>query len=320
MMPFYIIANMKHFLIIIGILFLNVSQAMENNLYKIVTVENWQASQDLVKLNDDDKDFIHFSTEEQLERILSKYWAHIPQYFILKIDSSKLPGKMVFETNPGGSGTKYYHLYDGNIPKTSIMEVKEISRVKPITQVGDEVLRKVARPLTKEEILSPEIQNLIISMRDTMRAAPGVGLAAPQIGVSLQIAVIEDPEDFHKTWTPQQLAEQGRVPVPFHVIINPKLTLEGEMVDFFEGCLSFPHYRGLVSRAKKVRLECLNEKGEPVVIHAEGWYARIIQHEYDHLQGIIYLDKAKPRSITSEANFQKIWKNKSMQEISSMYP
>src|ERR1051325_8941359 len=89
-----------------------------------------------------------------------------------------------------------------------------------IMQVGEPVLRQTARMLSPEEIRSAEVQRLIEVMRETMRAAPGVGLAAPQIGLSLQLAVIEDPEEFLKDASPEALARQERVPVPYHVIIN----------------------------------------------------------------------------------------------------
>src|SRR4030095_13800871 len=108
-----------------------------------------------------------------------------------------------------------------------------------IVQAGDPVLRMQGRFFTNEEITSPSIQNLIELMRDTMREAPGVGLAAPQIGQSLQLAVIEDRSDYSKDISSEQLAARQRSPVDFHVIINPKLTIVGESnVDFFEGCLS----------------------------------------------------------------------------------
>src|ERR1043165_3228210 len=116
-----------------------------------------------------------------------------------------------------------------------------------IVQAGDPVLRKRSRPLTKEEILSPQIQQLILLMRDTMRDAPGVGLAAPQIGLSLQLAVIEDHSDYVKGVTAETLAERKPTSVHFHVIINPKLTLlPDETVQFFEGCLSVTGFTALV--------------------------------------------------------------------------
>src|SRR6476659_3460066 len=105
----------------------------------------------------------------------------------------------------------------------------------PIVQAGDPVLRKQARPLTNDEITSPSIQQLIELMRETMREAPGVGLAAPQIGLSIQLAVIEDQPEYLAHHSPDELAELQRSAVPFHVIINPKLTLLGDdSAQFFE--------------------------------------------------------------------------------------
>lgn len=95
-------------------------------LYKILSLENWESSDgQILLLPKEDQLFIHFSTEEQLEGIVTKYWSQVNHYVILKIDSSQLPGKMVLEANPGGS-TLYYHLYEGSIPKESIVEIKRI--------------------------------------------------------------------------------------------------------------------------------------------------------------------------------------------------
>src|SRR4029079_5853661 len=118
-----------------------------------------------------------------------------------------------------------------------------MSATHPLTlklqQGGEPVLRQVAQPLSPEEILSEPIQGLIESMRATMRDAPGVGLAAPQIGLLLQIAVIEDRPEYSRDASAETLRERERQPVPFHVIINPKLTItEPATADFFEGCLS----------------------------------------------------------------------------------
>src|ERR1051325_807810 len=108
-----------------------------------------------------------------------------------------------------------------------------------IVQAGDPVLREKGRALSKEEILSPWIQELIELMRDAMREAPGVGLAAPQIGVSIQLAVIEDRAEYLTRLSADELAETQRAAIPFHVIINPKLTvLDKSSAKFFEGCLS----------------------------------------------------------------------------------
>lgn len=184
-----------------------------------------------------------------------------------------------------------------------------------IVQAGDPVLRKQSRPLTTQEISSPQIQQLIELMRDTMRKAPGVGLAAPQIGVPIQLAVIEYPEEYLEQLSRDQLARLQRSPVPFHVIINPKLTfLDDASAQFFEGCLSVEGYQAIVDRALNVRVECLNERGEEVTIEAHGWYARILQHEIDHLNGTLYIDRMKTRTLTTGENM-RFWHNKSIREV-----
>jgi len=185
-----------------------------------------------------------------------------------------------------------------------------------IMQAGDPVLRQAARELTGAEIASDEIQQLIVHMRETMRDTPGVGLAAPQVGLSLQIAVIEDKEEYLRDIAPEQLAERERNPVPFHVIINPRITVDAsDPAEFFEGCLSLPGFSALVPRARHVRVECLDERGKPQSIEASGWYARILQHEIDHLRGNLYIDRMRVRTFTSLENWNRFWKGKPVREI-----
>ena len=185
-----------------------------------------------------------------------------------------------------------------------------------IVQAGDPVLRRRSRELTKDEIKSPQIQQLIELMRDTMRQAPGVGLAAPQIGVSIQLAVIEDPEEYLSHLSEDQLDRTQRSAVPFHVIINPRLTFtDDSRATFFEGCLSVEGYQAIVERALNVRVECLNERGEEIRINAHGWYARILQHEIDHLNGTLYIDRMKARTLTTGENMVQYWSNKSIEQV-----
>jgi peptide deformylase len=179
-----------------------------------------------------------------------------------------------------------------------------------IVQVGEPVLRQEARKLDTAEIQSREIQELIEWMRETMYDAPGVGLAAPQIGLPLQLAVIEDKPEYLRDIAPEILKLRERKAVGFHAIINPTITLdESEQVEFFEGCLSLPGFTGLVSRARRVRVECLDFSGQPNVIDASGWYARILQHEIDHLHGTVYIDRMQPRTFMSLENFNRSWKD-----------
>jgi peptide deformylase len=187
-----------------------------------------------------------------------------------------------------------------------------------IVQAGDPVLRTQSRTLSKDEITSPSIQLLIEWMRDTMREAPGVGLAAPQIGKSLQLAVIEDRAGYISDVSEDELTKRQRTAIPFHVIINPKLSvLDKSTAQFFEGCLSLEGYQAIVDRALNVRVECLNERAEEVTINARGWYARILQHEIDHLNGTLYIDRMKSRTLTTTDNMLKFWQSKNIDDVLS---
>jgi peptide deformylase len=188
--------------------------------------------------------------------------------------------------------------------------------ILPIVQAGDPVLRQVARPLSLEEIRSPKLQKLIADMRETMRAAPGVGLAAPQVGIPLQLAVIEDAREAQARSTDEELEARERAIVPFHVIINPVITLEpGEPMEFFEGCLSVEGWMALVPRAAAVRVEALDEHGNDVSLAVRGWHARILQHEIDHLHGTLCVDRMDPRTLTDGDNYSKHWRGLSAAEI-----
>ncbi|HTP86309.1 MAG TPA: peptide deformylase [Bryobacteraceae bacterium] len=190
-----------------------------------------------------------------------------------------------------------------------------------IVQVGEAVLRRRARPLSRDEILSPAIEELIASMRETMHVAPGVGLAAPQVGVPLQLAVIEDRAEYIERLTEEQARERDRRPVPFQVIVNPVCVIEDPAPrEFFEGCLSLAGFTAIVPRARRVRVECLNEKAERITIEAEGWYARIMQHEIDHLNGIVYIDRMHSRSFCGAANFERLWKDRSVADLWNEVP
>jgi peptide deformylase len=169
-----------------------------------------------------------------------------------------------------------------------------------IVQVGDPVLRAPSRALTADELRSPELRQLIELMRATMYDAPGVGLAAPQVGLPLALAVIEDRAENMAALAPEELAARGRRPVPFHVLVNPQIELlPGPPVIFHEGCLSLEGFTAAVPRASAVRVRALDHRGEAVTIEADGWYARILQHEIDHLAGTVYIDRMDPRTFGS---------------------
>jgi len=179
--------------------------------------------------------------------------------------------------------------------------------VLKIVQAGDPVLRRVARPVTPEEIRSREIEQLVEWMRETMRDAPGVGLAAPQVGLPVQLAVIEDRAELLASMSPERLAERQRRPVPFQVLFNPRIETGGEQVEFFEGCLSLAGFSAIVPRSLRASVSCLDHRGEPVTFGAEGWHARIVQHEADHLNGTLYVDRMRSRSLTTLENLNRHW-------------
>ncbi|MFD8723440.1 peptide deformylase [Streptomyces sp. NPDC059629] len=173
----------------------------------------------------------------------------------------------------------------------------------PIVAAGDPVLRRGTEPYDGQ--LGPELlARFIEALRITMHAAPGVGLAAPQVGVPLRIAVIEDPAP-----VPEEVAvARGRVPQPFRVLVNPAYEPVGPArAAFFEGCLSVPGWQAVVARHAEVRLRGQDEHGHAVDELFTGWPARIVQHETDHLDGMLYLDRAELRSLSSNAAMAGRW-------------
>lgn len=151
--------------------------------------------------------------------------------------------------------------------------------IRPIVITGDPVLHSTALPVTE---FDADLRTLIADMYETMDEAPGVGLAAPQVGVALRVFVYDYPED---DGTPRR-----GVAVNPELFISPCEVREPDEADD-EGCLSFPGERFPLVRAEKAILRAQNEHGEPYVIECEGWFARIMQHEFDHLNGLLYVDR-----------------------------
>ncbi|WNG14190.1 peptide deformylase [Cystobacter fuscus] len=188
--------------------------------------------------------------------------------------------------------------------------------VLKIVQAGEPVLRQRARDLTPEEMTSPATWQLISLMRDTMRDAPGVGLAAPQVGVDVRLVVIEDRAEYMAGLPAADLAAREREPVDFHVLINPRLIVEDATpAEFQEGCLSVSGFLALVRRARGVRVEAFDENGQPFSRSARGWYARILQHEVDHLDGTLYIDRMEPRSFSTLDNHRRHWASRQVADI-----
>lgn len=166
-----------------------------------------------------------------------------------------------------------------------------------VARIGHPVVRAEARRVPVSKITSAEIQRLIDDMAETMHEYDGVGLAAPQVHVGLRLAVIEVPPS----------DERAQAAVPFTVLVNPVVNPLGEAkLVGFEGCLSVPDLRGQVSRYESVRLEAFDRKGRPYVVEARGFFARVIQHECDHLDGRVYLDRMTDlRSLSFMREFER---------------
>ncbi|MCC6148332.1 MAG: peptide deformylase [Anaerolineaceae bacterium] len=151
--------------------------------------------------------------------------------------------------------------------------------VREIVTLPDPVLRRKAHKLTN---FDKEFTTLVNDMVETMRAAPGVGLAAPQVGVSERLIVVEFGDE-----------ENEESPKKLFVVANPEIVeASDEMVTAIEGCLSLPGLVGEVERHEAIQVKGLNRQGKPIRIKAQGWLARIFQHEIDHLEGVLYPDRA----------------------------
>jgi peptide deformylase len=166
-----------------------------------------------------------------------------------------------------------------------------------VARIGHPVVRALARAVGMDELRSPEVQRLLDDMAETMHEYDGVGLAAPQVHVGLRVAVIE-------VSTSDERSEQA---VPLTFLINPEVTPLGQASALgWEGCLSVPGLRGQVPRRAAVRLSALDRKGRPFTLEARGFFARVIQHECDHLDGRVYLDRVKDmRSLSFLDEFER---------------
>lgn len=160
----------------------------------------------------------------------------------------------------------------------------------PIVQIGDPVLRTKALPVPLQEISSPHIQGIIQKMKDVLKQEKfGVAIAAPQIGESLRIFVVAG-KAFE---TPDEETRVSQQPLPDRVFINPDLVrVSKTKKEMSEGCLSVRHKYGAVLRHQKASIHAWNEKGEEFLYHGAGLVGQIFQHEYDHLEGVLYVDKA----------------------------
>lgn len=157
--------------------------------------------------------------------------------------------------------------------------------IRPIIQLDNPTLRKKAHKVT---VFDSKFQTLVDDMVETMRDAPGVGLAAPQVAVSQRVIVVRLPDDEKSR---EEFGEDAGV---LYVVANPKIIKKSkEIVEGVEGCLSIPGYNGLVDRHETVVVTGEDRQGKPLRVKATGWLARVFQHEIDHLDGQLYIDIAK---------------------------
>ena len=183
------------------------------------------------------------------------------------------------------------------------MNENENERVLLVARLGHPIVRSPAASLDPAQIVSEPVQRLIDQMAATMRAYDGVGIAGTQVHAALRIALIE------------VRGAQPRYPrapeIPLTVLINPEIVeRSAETVEDWEGCLSVPGLRGLVPRARALKVRALDRSGEPVELEVEDFFARVVQHECDHLEGKVYLDRmADLRTLSFQEEFLKYGKN-----------
>lgn len=182
------------------------------------------------------------------------------------------------------------------------------AELPPIVQAGAPVLRAQARAIRPDELGGAPLLRLVDAMIAVMRKAPGVGLAAPQIGVGVAVVVLEDREDLMQRLPENQKKARDRRPFPLTVLVNPRLRFEGgTTATFLEGCLSVPGYMALVERSLEVVVNATDAYGNPVALREKGWPARILQHELDHLAGTLYVDRMLSRSFSTSQETAARW-------------
>ena len=191
--------------------------------------------------------------------------------------------------------------------------------VLPIVECGDPVLRRPAEPVDPSDLRTRELRLLVAQMRATMEAAPGVGLAAPQVGAGIQLAVLHDGPERWGQLTEEERTIRERNGLDFTVLVNPTLRLvrDPDQASFYEGCLSVPGLTGVVTRHRSVRVEALDENGQPVDRVFSGWAARIVHHEVDHLRGRLYLDRVETGSLSTTANYARLWAGRPPQDAAA---
>jgi peptide deformylase len=178
--------------------------------------------------------------------------------------------------------------------------------IRPIYRMGNPILRRRAREVSKDFLLSDQFGQLLRDLKDSMKHYGGIGIAAPQIGVDLQVAIIEL----------KGLNRYGEdLDLPLQVFVNPTLApLTAETQGYWEGCLSVPGLRGYVERPAEVRVSYLDERGVPRELEARGFLATVLQHELDHLHGVLYVDRiTDPRLLAFQEEFEQFIQERTLE-------
>lgn len=187
--------------------------------------------------------------------------------------------------------------------RETVERILSAGSLPQIVQAGHPALRQRAAEFDGQ-LSADQLGHLIRIMRQVMHEAPGVGLAAPQLGIPLRLAVLEDQYDVN----PEAAALRNRSPLEFMAILNPRYTPQGqELASFYEGCLSLNGLQAVVARPDTVMLDYLTPDAAAEQRVFSGWQARIVQHETDHLDGILYIDRAQLRSLSSNAEYAAHW-------------
>jgi peptide deformylase len=179
--------------------------------------------------------------------------------------------------------------------------------IRPICRMGHPVLRQTAKDVTKDYLVTDDFRQLLGDLHDSMEHYGGIGIAAPQIGVSLKVAIIELKE-FNRYGE--------KVNLPLTTFINPRFELvSDEQQGFWEGCLSVPGLRGFVERPRHIKVHYMNEHWEDKTLEAQGFLATVLQHELDHLFGVLYIDRIKdPKLLTYQEEFEEFIQGQSVDE------
>ena len=180
--------------------------------------------------------------------------------------------------------------------------------IRPVLTIGNPLLRRVARDLSLEEITSAQFRTLLQDMAETMHHKQGIGIAAPQIGESVQAALIEIDSGSERY--------PGQEAFGMRVFVNPRISvLDAEEQGFWEGCLSVPNLRGYVERPRRIRVDYLDEHAQPRVVEAEGFLATVFQHELDHLQGVLYVDRIRDMTrLATLEDYARSWRGEDGQQ------